>query len=177
MISMNMRYFIYFITVAGFCGAARADGGPDAATDDTAIAQIETGDIDAAAREVGRANLAASGSLAWYQQSALALLGRAEQLKASGDYDGSHRAADAAIRMMAQGLRKGGADARPADRAQMYVQLADTCDRLLGDRASARQYYRRALQDMPDLDDAKRALSSFDSLDARLLQFQQQSGN
>jgi tetratricopeptide (TPR) repeat protein len=139
---------------------------------DAAIGQVEAGNIDAAALALSANNASAAHSVAWYHQSALVLLGRAEQLKISGELATAQKAASAAILVLERGDALGMATATPSDRAQLYVQLAMTFDHFLGDRASARQLYQQALQLEPGLASAKAALAGYDAEAARLRKLQ-----
>lgn len=164
---MNWTRIFCFIIVAGLLSTARAGGRVPASEVDSAVNQTLAGNIDAAADAVSASNLALQGSLAWYHQSALILIGRAEELKAAGELAAAQKVADAAIRMMNQGFSRGSASAATQDRAQLYVQIAMTYDHFFGDRTSARQYYQLALQLVPDHATAKAALAAYDADDAR----------
>lgn len=141
---------------------ARADGAPDPVVDAAAVEQIETGDLDGAAQAVAAANTAPRDSLVWFQQSALALLARAEEAKAAGEYVAEQRFAEAAILLVAHGLAKSGAGASAGDRAAAYTFIADACERHLGDIESARQNYLGALRELPVHAMARAALARLD---------------
>lgn len=141
------------------------------AAGDEVVGDIETGNVDLATQKLGKNNLAAKGTVAWYHQSALVLLGRAEELLAAGETKAGQRVATAAIQIMKQGARKRDPNSRTGNQAQVYVQIAAAYDHLLGDRASARQYYLLALAEMPDLQEAEDALAAYDAEAARVQQF------
>lgn len=86
--------------------------GIDARTIDAALLKIEAGDLEGAADLLGNATVS-KGTLVWYQMAAMALLGRAEELKAAGEYRSSRRVASAATVMMEHGLKLAGAAAQP----------------------------------------------------------------
>lgn len=142
-----------------------------AALGDDVVGEVESGNLEAAAQKLSQGNYAAKGTVAWYHQSAMGLLGRAEQLLASGETKAGQRVAAAAIQIMKQGARKRGANTGAGDQAQLYVQIAQTYDHFLGDRASARQHYLLALNEVPDLPEAEAALAAYDAEAARVQEF------
>jgi hypothetical protein len=168
---MKPRYFTSIIATAVFVVTTCAWAQKDSSPADIAVTDVDAGQIDLGAQDVAAANPAPSGSLAWYYHSAFVLVIRAHELRAKGDHDASQHTGADAIRMLTHGLTKSGTNARAADRSQIYVQIADIYDHILGDRASARQAYQQALVEQPDNGAATTALAAYDAEAQRLADY------
>ncbi len=136
-------------------------------TRDEAIAKIERDDVENATELLSERNTGKRGTVTWYLQSAAELTDMAHAFKASGDYEGSRRAAQAVIKMYAHALKQKGAAASAGDRAELLLQMAQVYDLLLGDAASARKTYVKALHEVPDNLMAQQALARYAEEDSK----------
>jgi len=169
------QFFRHGLILFGFGAAAltlmagdsKAHDAAVAKTRQDAIAKIEKDDIEGATALVGDHGTSEKGTLVWYQQSAFELLTHAQILRANLDYEGTHRAARAAIKLLAHALKSKGEVAGAGSRAGLQLQMAQIYEDLLGDTASARQAYQKALRETPDDVTAKQALARYAEEDSK----------
>ncbi|MDX2186225.1 MAG: hypothetical protein SFV32_04780 [Opitutaceae bacterium] len=116
---------------------------------DAAI-QLADSEDELAAEVLGGGNVAAKGTLPWYQESIDRLRAKAYLLRDSGDHIKAQKAARGCAKLLRKVAKRLEGSASKYERAYLYYQLADLEVEILGDEKAAERYYKRALQEDPE---------------------------